>query len=178
MRVSYLFLLLFALTFSACGGDDDEVTIDPENNLLLGTWIATSGVQTGTTKTSFGGVDIEADFRSELVTPTDYGITFTANPNELVVIGNPELKVTYTVNGMPTTQGIPVPLPLDQNSTWETNGDNLRVDDGQGQVTDITIAELTETKLSLTATVKTSANQGGAVAETTSNFNYSYERQQ
>lgn len=175
MRYSYLFILsLFLLTFAACGNEDDDVTA--EDNLIVGSWIATSGTQTGNSTTNFGSTSVSLDFTTTLNTPTTYGVVFSSAPNNVSGVGTADLETSFTIDGMPTTASSSIPLPIN-NGTWEVSGNTLRVNSSTGEVTEVQIIELTETTLSLGGTNTTSLNQGGATGTSVSEFNYTYERQ-
>ena len=147
-----LFLQLFAITviFSSCSSSDSDSgdNEDPQNPTaeIIGTWNGVDVEYSGTTTFTILGENVVSTFIGEAY-DVDFTLIFTENPNNVVADGSYSLNLTVTTLGEVQTETVEN-LELLDTGTWIISGSTLSIT-AEGETTEATIMELTETSLIL-----------------------------
>lgn len=142
-----LLLAFLAVSIVSCKSDDDSDGGggDTSGN-LIGTWIGVDLDYSGSTTTTADGLPpITADFVGE-TTESDYTLTFSEEPNEVVSDGSYTIELTTTILG--ETQTNTEDLDFFLTGTWTRDGNTLTIS-AEGRTEEYTIEELTDDSLIL-----------------------------
>ena len=172
MKIFRLVLLtvFISLTLS-CSSDDDSA---PSNGNIAGVWKGTAVNYYGSTSTTMQGQTINADFIGEAY-DLNYTLTFSENPNTVTSEGSYSIELKTTYLGQTTTQNIEN-LSFLSDGVWTRNGDRLSVT-VDNETDEVTIIELSATKLVLEGVQNETVEQGGATVTSTSHVSMSFSRQ-
>lgn len=161
-----LLIAFLAVSITSCSSDDDGADTSAS---ILGVWIGQDVDYSGTSTTTIEGLPpVTADFVGE-TTESDFTLTFTEDPNELVSEGSYTVELTFTIAGETQTQT--QTLNFLEDGTWSRSGDTLTVT-ADGVTQDYQIVELTESTLRLSAATTTTETEPttGASVEVTINL--------
>ena len=143
-KLNVLFIAL-ALVLVSCSDDDTPNPSDTSGN-LIGTWIGQDVDYTGSSSTTVQGQSFDATFVGEAY-DVDYTLTFTENPNEVISDGSYSIELTTTALGQTQVDNLEN-LEFLSNGTWSQSGNVLTVVT-DGEASDATIIQLTDTMLVL-----------------------------
>ncbi|SFZ94253.1 hypothetical protein SAMN05428642_10427 [Flaviramulus basaltis] len=168
-KFTILFLSLSISLFSCSNDSDNNISAD-----IVGTWIGVDVNYTGSTTTKFQGENVTANFIGEAY-DVDYTLTFLENPNTFVSDGSYNIELTTTIDGQ-TQVDNSENLEFLSGGSWIKVGNQLSVvEDGETII--LTIKELTETSMTLTAVEVEEIIDQGIAFSSTVNIVVTYIRQ-
>ncbi|WP_116124933.1 hypothetical protein [Lewinella sp. IMCC34183] len=143
----FFFLLFFApllLGLTSCDPGQETTVGD---DLLLGTWHLESYTATGSTVSSYQGMEYRADYTLQTIQPTEYSFVFLS-ATELRAEGSMTQSVTTTFNGQTSTEEVSV-SGASMTGPYERVGSRIEIRNNQGGTSLLQIVALDETDLVL-----------------------------
>jgi hypothetical protein len=171
-KLNYLFIVL-ALVLTACSSDDDSNPPGDTSGDLIGTWIGQDVDYTGSSSTTVQGQSFDATFVGEAY-DVDYTLTFTENPNEIISDGSYSIELTTTALGQTQVDNVEN-LEFLNSGTWTQSGNMLTVI-SEGNESEATILQLTDTMLVLELIDSQTVVQEGIEVSSTINATVTYTR--
>jgi len=172
-NIKLIILAISTLLFlSSCGGDDDPVTTSYSESDIVGTWNLIDMNGTTESTTTISGISIVGT--TEITTlSSDATVTFTTSPNEFAGDGSVNLRSVTTSNGGDfTTEQETNPF---ESGEWSIANTTL-TSTFNGETTQTTILELTNTRLKLKTTIDETSTDSGITTRITGELYQTFER--
>lgn len=169
------FLIVAVLLMVSCSSDDDNSTPESEINAsIVGVWDLVDFEYGGTTDTRAQGQSIRSEFIGEAFN-IDYSLTFEEDPNVVTANGGYDVRLTTTTFGQTSIQEVSN-LNSINTGDWEIVDGNILRSTTDGEVSDLKIETLTETRLVLLIDDQQTISDFGVEVESDITGRLSFER--
>ncbi|MCB4808992.1 lipocalin family protein [Tamlana sp. 62-3] len=171
-KIVVLFVVLSSFLWSCSGDSENGSNQDIDD--LVGTWVAQNIETTGTATFEVLDQNITAPITGEGY-DVDFSLTFSENPNNYTTEGSFGLEISITYLFQTMSERIDDQEFLG-SGTWSKDGNVLTIVEN-GETTVLTISELTNTSLVLTAQETETITEDGITYESEFDLEVSFIKQ-